>query len=200
MNLSKCSTCKKPIQPGDKFCQHCGAPQSTAVSAKENKAPVRSDSIAFNDFIKWILIAVVIGVAFGWVRYWIGYYVLIQGVIAGLLIPFFVKNTAKNQLEALSNIRFKTALLLFVFFLLAQALGFGMAQPVFDPFMWFIRVWNGDTSESVFAIFSTAGVVHRTFSEGINGGFWILLSAIDLFFMFFFILVSMPLTSKKTKS
>jgi len=160
----------------------------------------QSEKIAGGLLVKWIVVSIVTGLVFGWVRYWIGYYILIQGVIAGLIIPWMLKKTAPNQLDAISSIRFKMAVLLFLVFMFAQAVGFGMAQPVFDPFNWVARVWNGDTSESVFGIFSTGGVVHGTFSEGVSGGLWVLLSLIDLFFMFFFMLVSMPLTTKKVKS
>jgi len=200
MKSKKCTSCGKSILPDDKFCQHCGAAQKIVSPVAKPKNATESKNISMSSLLKWVLIAVLTGLVFGWIRYWIGYYILIQGVIAGLLIPWMVKKTAANQMEALSNVRFKMAVLLFFSFMIAQALGFGLAQPVFDPFNWFVRVWNGDTTESVFGIFSTGGVVSQTFSEGISGGFWILLSAIDLFFMFFFILVSMPLTSKKAKS
>jgi F0F1-type ATP synthase assembly protein I len=200
MKSRKCISCGKPILPDDKFCQHCGAAQKTIASVAKPKKATESKNISISSLLKWVLIAVLAGLVFGWIRYWIGYYILIQGVIVGLLIPWLVKKTAETQMQALSNIRFKMALLLFFTFMIGQAVGFGVAQPVFDPFKWFARVWSGDTTESVFGIFSTAGVVSQTFSEGLSGGFWLLLTAIDLFFMFFFILVSMPLTSKKAKS
>lgn len=200
MKSSKCKKCGKPTISADKFCQHCGAAQKTAANETKTEAVVNSKGISFVNILKWMFIAILTGIAFGWIRYWIGYYILIQGVIAGLLIPWMVKKTAVNQMQALSNIRFKMSLLLFFLFLIGQSIGFGLAQPVFDSFNWFVRVWNGETAESVFGIFSTAGVVSQTFSEGLSGGFWLLLTAIDLFFMFFFILVSMPLTSKKVKS
>lgn len=200
MKSKKCNTCGKPIQSDDKFCEHCGASQESTDPVRKSQNKAEINKIALSSFLKWILIATLTGLVFGWVRYWIGYYILIQGVIAGLLIPWMLKKTATNQLDAISTIRFKMAVLLFFAFMLAQAVGFGMAQPVFDPFNWVARVWNGDTTESVFGIFSTGGVVHGTFSEGISGGFWVLLSLIDLFFMFFFMLVSMPLTTKKVKS
>ncbi|MGQ8335788.1 hypothetical protein ACUNWD_04500 [Sunxiuqinia sp. A32] len=169
------------------------------MAVKKNKGK-QSIKLPVSAVFKWILIAVSIGLITGWVRYWIGYYVLLQGVIAGLLIPWLVKKTASGQLEALSDVRFKIAILLFFAFMIAQAFGFGLAQPKFDPFNWFGRVWNGDTFESVFGIFSTAGVVHQTFAEGLSGGFWVFLSAIDVAFMFFFILVSLPIVTSKSKS
>lgn len=200
MKSKKCNTCGKPIEAEDKFCQHCGAVQKKITPVAKPKKIVELKKLSVSSVFKWVLIAILTGLIFGWIRYWIGYYVLIQGVIAGLLLPWMVKKTAETQMDALANIRFKMALLFFFVFMIGQALGFGLAQPVFDPFNWFARVWNGDTTESVFAIFSRAGVTHHTFSEGLSGGFWILLTAIDLFFMFFFILVSMPLTTKKAKS
>ena len=146
---------------------------------------------------KALLPALLIGLLVGWVRYWIGYYILIQGVIAGLLIAWLVKKTAKDQHDILSAHRFKIAVILFFVFVFAEAIGFGFAQPVFNPFNWFARVWNGETVESVFGIFSTGGVVHKNFSGGFSGGFWFFLTLVDMFFMFFFILISMPLSTKK---
>lgn len=197
MKSKKCSTCKKPINPDDKFCQHCGAAQKSKSNDGNQKKTTESERISTAAVFKWITIAIITGLVFGWIRYWIGYYILIQGVIAGLLISWMVKKSAGTQTEALSNIRFKMVVLLFFSFMIGQAFGFGLAQPVFDPFNWLARVWNGDTTESVFGIFSTAGVVSQTFSEGLNGGFWLLLGLIDLFFMFFLMLVTMPLTTKK---
>lgn len=198
MGKSKiCNACGKPVQPDDKFCPHCGAAVETGTLLPKQKNINPTDKIPATSYFLWIFIALFTGIIFGWVRYWIGYYILIQGVIAGLLIVWMVKKSAAKQLEALAEKRFKVAIFLFLSFLLAQAVGFGMAQPVFDPFNWFIRVWNGDTTESVFGIFATGGVVSHTFSEGLKGGFWVFLWLIDLFFMFFLMLVSMPLTSKK---
>jgi len=200
MKSSTCSQCGKPISQEDKFCQRCGAPQKTAATAPKPVNSAEPQGISTASLVKWLLIAGVTGLVFGWIRYWIGYYVLIQGVIAGLLIPWMVKKAAPNQLEAISDIRFKMALLLFFSFMVAQAIGFGMAQPVFDPFNWVARVWNGDTTESVFGIFSTGGVVHQTFSEGLSGGFWAFLWFFDISFMFFLMLVSLPLTTNKKRS
>lgn len=197
MKSNKCSSCEKPIQPDDKFCPHCGAAQKKVAPVARSKKAAESKEISILSLLKWIFIAVITGLVFGYIRYWIGYYILIQGVIAGLLISWMVKKTAAAQTRALSNIRFKLVVFLFFSFMVGQALGFGIAQPVFDPFNWLARVWNGDTTESVFGIFSTAGVVSQTFSEGLNGGFWLLLTLIDLFFMFFLMLVTMPLTTKK---
>jgi len=197
MKSIKCSKCGKPIMQNDKFCLHCGAPQKIKTTAVESGKTDKSNGISSVALLKWVFIAVLSGLAFGWIRYWIGYYVLIQGVIAGLLITWMVKKNAGTQTDALANFRFKMVVFLFFSFMIGQAFGFGLAQPVFDPFKWLARVWNGDTTESVFGIFSTAGVVSQTFSEGLNGGFWLFLSFVDLFFMFFLMLVTMPLPSKK---
>ncbi len=200
MKSLKCITCGKPAKPDDKFCQHCGAPLKKIAPNLKAKTANESKGIVFFDLAKWILISLIVGLVVGWIRYWIGYYILIQGVLVGLLISWLVKKTAQEQKEALANVRFKMANVLFFSFMIAQAIGFGLAQPVFDPFNWLARVWDGQTSESVFGIFSTGGVVHETFSGGLSGGFWVLLSFIDLFFMFFFILVSMPLATNKKRS
>lgn len=200
MKSATCSSCTQQISPNDKFCQHCGAEQKPKVAPKiasDEPKVQTNENYRFSDVIVAILLAGLTGIVFGYLRYWIGYYILIQGVIAAVVLAYFVKAQAANKLERLANVRFKMSLLLFVGFVLAQAVGYGLAQPVFDPFNWFARVWNGDSSESVFGIFSTAGVVSRTFSEGVSGGFWLLLTAIDLFFMFFILLVSMPLSTKK---
>jgi len=156
-----------------------------------------ANKLSFSALVRWIFVALITGFVFGWVRYWIGYYVLLQGIVAGLLISSIVKKVAVEQQQSLIDFRFKMAIVLFLSFMIAQAVGFGTAQPVFDPFGWFGRVWNGDTSESVFGIFSTGGVAHQAFSEGLSGGFWLFLSLFDIAFMFFFILVSLPLKITK---
>lgn len=158
----------------------------------------QSKKLSFSALIKWIIVALIVGFVFGWVRYWIGYYVLLQGITAGLLVSSIVKKVAVRQQQSFVDFRFKIAIVLFFSFMIAQVIGFGTAQPTFDPFGWFGRVWQGDTSESVFGIFSTGGVAHQAFSEGLSGGFWLFLSLFDLAFMFFFILVSLPLKISKT--
>jgi len=81
------------------------------------------------------------------------------------------------------------ALLFFICFLAAQAIGFGLSQPWFDPGGWGIRVLSGKTSEHIFGISMLGGVASRNFQMGIKGGFWIFLNLFDLFFMAFFLLV-----------
>lgn len=205
-----CIKCGKPIDKLTKFCQHCGVPIVKTTTSPKTKTAKRlsnkkvivepSQKLTTSTLLKWIGIALIVGLVFGWVRYWVGYYILVQGVIVGLLIPWLIGKTAQHQKEALANVRFKMSIVLFFSFMIAQAFGFGLAQPAFDPFNWFYRVLEGQTSESIFGIFSTGGVVHETFSRGLNGGFWALFSFIDLFFMWFFILVSLPLPTNKKKS
>ncbi len=160
----------------------------------------KSEKIPTSAVAKWVFTALVLGFVLGWVRYWIGYYILLQGIAAGLLMVWVVKRIAKEQQQFLVNIRFKMTVILFFSFMIGQAFGFGFAQPVFDPLGWLGRVWNGDTSESVFGIFSTGGVAHQAFAEGLSGGFWLFLSLFDLIFMFFFMLISMPLKTNKKRS
>lgn len=154
----------------------------------------------FMNFIKWIFITIVIGFITGWLRYWMGYYILIQGVVLGFLVPWLIHKSDKQPQKILSDHSFKITVLLFFSLMIGQALGFGFAQPVFDPLCWFGRTWSGATSESVFGIFSTAGVAHKAFSGGMNGGFWLFLWLFDVAFMFFFMLISLPVKSVKNKS
>ncbi len=150
-------------------------------------------------FVKWLLIAFAVGLVFGWIRYWIGYYILLQGIIAGLMIPWAIHNTKGGDAKILSDASFKLSVLLFFMFMIGQAVGFGLAQPWFDPMGWLARVMDGKTSESVFGIFSTGGVVHDFYSNGLNGGFWLFLSLFDMAFMFFFLLIYLPPKTIKKK-
>ncbi len=195
-----CNACGKPTKPDDKFCQHCGAPIKNTVPNPKAKTANKSKRIVFSALAKWILIALIVGLVVGWIRYWIGYYILLQGIVAGLLIPWVVKKNAKEQQQSIVNARFKIAIFLFFSFMIAQAIGFGLAQPVFDPIGWLARVWNGDTTESIFGVFSTGGVAHQAFSEGLSGGFWLFLTLFDMAFMFFFLLISLPVKTIKSKS
>ena len=145
----------------------------------------------------WILVAFVAGLITGWIRYWIGYYVLLQGIAVAFLISWGVHKIAIKQQALLAKAHFKISIILLFSFLVAQAVGFGLAQPHFDPLGWFGRIWQGQTVESIFAIFSTGGVAHHTFAEGLNGGFWLFLSLFDLAFMFFFLLIMLPPKTKK---
>ena len=141
---------------------------------------------------KWLTTAIIIGIIVGWLRYWTGYFILIQGLIAGILIPKIATWWSQKRSTNLNISSLWLAFILFLVFLIGEVLGFGWAQPHFNPLGWISRVLDETSSETVFGIYSAAGVVHHPFNEGVNGGFWIVLSSIDLFFMLFFILVSIP--------
>ncbi len=152
------------------------------------------------NILTYVFIALLIGLLTGWIRYWTGYYVLLQGILAGLLISWTIHQLPGGREKILSDASFKLTALLFLSFMVGQAIGFGWAQPWFDPAGWVTRILNGKTSESVFGIFSTGGVVHEFYSNGVNDGFWIVLSLLDLAFMFFLLLVSLPPKTAKKKS
>jgi len=146
----------------------------------------------FSSILLWILIAAGIGLTVGWIRYWIGYYILLQGIISGMLIPWAIHRIPKDRQMILADATFKMSIVTFFSFMVGQAIGFGLAQPWFEPIGWLMRILDDKTVESVFGIFSTGGVTHQFYANGLNGGFWVILSLIDLAFMFFFILISLP--------
>ncbi len=148
----------------------------------------------------YVLTAFTIGLITGWIRYWAGFYVLLQGTITGLLIPWVSHRFPSGREKIPGDASFKLAILLFSLFMIGQATGFGLAQPWFDPAGWLMRVIEGKTSESVFGIFSTGGVVHEFYSNGLNDGFWLILSIFDMLFMFFFLLISLPAKANKKRS
>lgn len=150
--------------------------------------------------LTYALVAFLTGMVMGWIRYWVGYYVLLQGIIAGLFIPWIIHKLPGGSLKILYDKSFQLSILLFLLFMTGQATGFGLAQPWFDPTGWLTRILNGKTTESVFGIFSTGGVVHQYYSNGLHGGFWALLTIFDMVFMFFFLLISLPPKSVKKKS
>lgn len=157
-----------------------------------------SNSNNVSSILIWILIAIGIGMAMGWVRYWIGYYILFYGIISAILVTWAIHKTSEIRQKLLLKAKFKLSIVLFFSFMTGQAVGFGLAQPWFDPVGWLIRVFDGQTVESVFGVFSTAGVSHQFYSGGFDSGFWIFLSLFDLFFMFFFILITLaPKPAKK---
>ena len=146
----------------------------------------------------WILIAIGIGMVMGWIRYWIGYYILFYGILSAILVTWAIHKTSEIRQTLLLKAKFKLSIVLFFSFMIGQAIGFGLAQPWFDPVGWLIRVLDGQTVESVFGVFSTAGVSHQFYSGGFDSGFWIFLSLFDLVFMFFFILITLaPKLAKK---
>jgi len=148
--------------------------------------------------LKWvavvgILLAFVVGVIAGWGRYWYGYFVLGQGTIVGLFIPWAATILCSKTLPPRRTMKnpgaIRQVLILFFCFMIAQAIGFGMAQPWFDPVGWLGRVSQHGTKETVWGISLLGGAAAKNFQLGMNGGFWIFLNLFDLFFMAFFMLV-----------
>lgn len=140
--------------------------------------------------------AVVMGLAVGWLRYWVGFFILVQGAVSGLAIAWVMGlMTRKKEGHPGFGFSFGTAGLVFLTFMAAQAAGFGLAQPWFEPLGWAVRVWDGRSVEFVFGVAATAGV-HRGFAMGLSGGWWILFSLVDWAIMFFFLL-AMPWPSGK---
>jgi len=126
-----------------------------------------------------------------------------QGIIVGLTIPwltdkFSSRRSLKQAAVSKPNSLF-VVLLLFICFLTAQAVGFGLSQPWFDPVGWVARVVSGRTSEPIFGISMLGGVASRNFQMGVKGGFWIFLNLFDLFFMAFFLLVGINTQLEKKR-
>jgi hypothetical protein len=148
-------------------------------------------------------VALVLGVLAGWGRYWYGYFVLGQGTLVGLLIPWaatlFCPGTSHHGNTMKHPGAFKVALILFMGFMISQAIGFGMAQPWFDPLGWLGRIVRQETRETVWGISLLGGAAARNFHLGVNGGFWIFLNLFDLSFMGFFLLVGINRQPEETK-
>ena len=142
-----------------------------------------------------LALAVGLGLVAGWLRYWLGFFTLAQGAGAGLLLAWLIKRAARaGGGEPAWHPGFRPALLAagawFAAFMVGQALGFGLAQPWFEPLGWLARIWEGRTVEPSFAVAAT-GPVHRAFVGGANQGLWLLLNAVDWLIMYFFLL-AMP--------
>ncbi len=139
----------------------------------------------------------------GWTRYWYGYFVLGQGILAGLFIPWAAKTFCSRFIQPKKKVKslgsMTLVMILFICFMMAQAIGFGMAQPWFDPVGWLGRVIEHGTKETIWGISLLGGVAARNFQMGINGGFWIFLNLFDLFFMCFFLLVGVNSWQKDKK-
>lgn len=142
-----------------------------------------------------ILVVFLIGLAVGYFRYWVGYFVLGQGVLVGCVIPWMMKKSVPpgvmERVRSTAVPTFRVSMLFFGCFMLAQCVGFGWAQPWFEPLGWFGRVISGDTAEDLFGIALMGGVGNQAFSLGIDGGFWVFLNIFDLVFMEFFLLVGL---------
>ncbi len=156
---------------------------------------------------KWVMAGVISALIFGAVagcfRYWFGYFILGQGCIAGLGIPWLMAVMAsKNTIKKAGSKRSKTfvfSLFLLFCFMTAQAMGFGLSQPWFDPLGWVGRVIDGDTSEHIFGIATHSGIENRAFSMGANRWFWIFANLFDVFFMEFFLIIGINIQSEKSE-
>jgi len=148
------------------------------------------EKIVFKWYAYGIFISSLIGFVFGCFRYWFGFFVLIQGMIAGFFIPkitsLFVKESASNRIKTS-----KVVFVMFVFFILFQVVGFGVAQPWFDPVGWLSRVMSGSTYEDIFGLALMGNAIGKQIIMGANKGFWAFLNLFDIVFMYFFMIVSM---------
>jgi hypothetical protein len=167
-----------------------------AVKKAENKAARRQrakERLPVCRLAAGVLFALAAGGLAGWGRYWYGYFVLGQGTIAGLFIPWAAAAVCSRFNRSPKTVKnpgpIALVLILFLCFMTAQGIAFGMAQPWFDPVGWLGRVIQHATKETVWGISLLGGVAAQNFQMGINGGFWIFLNLFDLFFMSFFLLV-----------
>ena len=138
-------------------------------------------------------LAIFVGIVAGWGRYWYGYFVLGQGTLVGLFIPWAAAILCPSTSFSIKTIKkpgsMTQVLIFFTCFMIAQAIGFGIAQPWFDPVGWLGRVIQHGTKESIWGVTLLGGAVAKNIKLGVNGGFWIFLNLFDLFFMVFFLLV-----------
>ena len=147
--------------------------------------------------------AIAMGLLFGVVRYWLGFLVLIQGVLGATAACWLltrhvgVRTTLSQMTGPLSTLSF--ALMLTAAFLLGEVVGIGLAQPWFDPLGWFGRIVDGKSSEALFGIAFTGSVAHDV-NGYIQGGFWILMNALDIFFLFFFFWIMPGIFSETGKA
>lgn len=136
------------------------------------------------------MLSVVAGLAAGWIRYWIGYFVLFQGAVAGVAIALAASALVRTRRGGVigpdAPIRLGVAAIWFVLFQAGQTIGFGLAQPWFDPVVWFFKVLNGRAAELVFGAKSSGGNV-EDFAMGATGFLWIAFTLVDWAVMFFFL-------------
>ncbi len=163
------------------------------AKSKTGRISHKKEQVSVCWLVAAIVLAITVGCIAGWARYWYGYFVLGQGTIAGLFIPWGAKTFCSSSINPKKKIKtpgsMTLVLILFICFVVAQAIGFGMAQPWFDPVGWLGRVIQHGTKESVWGISLLGGAVARDFQMGVNGGFWIFLNLFDIFFMCFFLLI-----------
>jgi hypothetical protein len=132
------------------------------------------------------------GVLAGVFRYWFGFFILGQGIFVGWLAPKLVAALASvnaSNDSGSASLKSFVFIIIILFFLFGQAIGFGLAQPWFEPIAWLDRVLSGRTSEYLFGIRLFGGVVNQPASLVVDGGFWLFFNLFDLIFMAFFLLI-----------
>jgi hypothetical protein len=141
-----------------------------------------------------LLVALLLGLPAGWLRYWYGLFALALGAGAGLLHAWLLGRLGRRWGLDLTHPGFSTSCRLALAWMLAflggELIGLGLAQPWFAPLGWLGRLWAGHTVEPIFGVASTTGV-HCAFSDGFNGGWWLVFNLIDWAIMYFFML-AMP--------
>ncbi|RJX31807.1 MAG: hypothetical protein C4525_11455 [Desulfarculus sp.] len=153
--------------------------------------PERPQSAAYGRvLLAGLLWALALGLAAGWLRYWVGLFVLAQGAVCGLLLAYLAGRAGRGQGQGPAHPgpgpALAAAFVWLLAFWLGQGLGYGLAQPWFDAAGWLGRVWQGKSSEFLFGVAAT-GPVHRAFSLGAKGGWWLVFNLIDWLIMFFFL-------------
>lgn len=152
--------------------------------------------IPLNFAVNGLVLALLLGGLLGYLRYWLGFFIIAQGVCLGLLIPWLAIKRNGGQSPGHPGIG-RALGLSFLWFMAANAglaVGFGLAQPWFNPLGWLSRIIDGDTAEFVFGIAANTGF-SRGVAMGAQGGFWLILSSIDWAIMFFFLWI-MPWDTK----
>ena len=136
------------------------------------------------------VLALAVGLGLGWLRYWTGFFTLAQGAAGGLLIAWLTARLAgTNRPDAPEpgrSVCLKLALLWLVVFQIGLAVGFGLAQPWFEPVDFVSTVLAGRGIEFVFGIASSGGA-QKSFAMGASGFMWVVFSLVDGAVMFMFL-------------
>ena len=133
----------------------------------------------------WCLL---LGIGLGYVRYWVGFFVIAQGACLGLLAPWLAHKYpgGPGPQHPGPGGSLVVAFLLFFTANLGLMLGFGLAQPWFEPLGWLGRIMEKHTAEFVFGVATNTGY-SRGVALGAQGGFWLILNLLDWAIMFFFL-------------
>jgi len=131
--------------------------------------------------------ALLTGLMLGALRYWIGFFVIGHALFAALAATWIAGCLTRST----TSFRPWHGILAAVVLLAGEAVGFGLAQPWFDPLGWLVRVVSGDTVEYLFGIALVGGTVGRNFQMGVGGGFWLLFTLIDLIFFLLFMMIGL---------